>query len=229
MNTKSKLKAFFDANHQKFEYIAEYEANIVFFNELLRNGYKEDLEFVIPIKIYSYADSLNQTGNYKKALEVLFEVEKDLEKLKGQSKWYNQFYEGVTFLKGVCLGRLKKYHKSNIEFSRILKTNPENDKYIDWFKSNKVNQISEFSNIFGVIGMVICLLYFGADLAGYHSKSKIIGFTGATIIFLTYTISFVWRKIINKSRLKLKKNHHITLHKCQPTSLSGRNQKKHYI
>ena len=86
MTTKGRLKAFFDNEKDEFKLIKKYEENIIFFNDLIKNGHKEDIEFVIPIKMYNYAFPLERKGYYAKAFVVADEIEEDLEKLKGQSK-----------------------------------------------------------------------------------------------------------------------------------------------
>ena len=204
MNSKAKIQTFFDSQHENIQYIEKYEENIEFFNNLLKNGHKEDIEFVIPIKMYHYADPLNQTGNYSKALTVLTEIEEDIEKLKGQSKRYNQFLEGVTFLKGVCLARLKKYKESNIEFTKLLKKNPTNDRYINWYKSNKKNEIDRLFWIFLILGLGYYLLVIILEFAGHKIENLILREIGSAIALLTIVGSFAWKKLIDKQPIKLK-------------------------
>jgi len=204
MNSKTKMQNFFDTKYENIQYIEKYEENIEFFNNLLKNGHKEDIEFVIPIKMYHYADPLNQTGNYSKALTVLTEIEEDIEKLKGQSKRYNQFLEGVTFLKGVCLARLKKYKESNIEFTKLLKKNPTNDRYINWYKSNKKNDIDRLFWIFLILGLGYYLLVIILEFAGHKIENLILREIGSAIALLTIVGSFAWKKLIDKQPIKLK-------------------------
>ena len=65
----------------------------------MKNGHKEDIEYVIPIKMFKYADSLIQQGYYTKAFKILDETERDLEKIKGQSKWYGMHSAIVRYKK----------------------------------------------------------------------------------------------------------------------------------
>lgn len=204
MNSKTKIQLFFDSKHEDIEYIEKYEENIEFFNNLLKNGHKEDIEFVIPIKMYHYADPLNRTGNYSKALTILTEIEIDIEKLKGQSKRYNQFLEGVTFLKGVCLARLKKYKKSNIEFAKILKKNPSNDRYIDWYKSNKKNEIDRIFQAFMILGFGYYFIVLILQFSGHRIENLILREIGFATALLAIVVSFVWKKLIDKQTIKLK-------------------------
>jgi tetratricopeptide (TPR) repeat protein len=202
MNRKSKIKAFFDSKQEKATYIDKYEENLDFFNDLLINGHKEDIEFVIPITMYNYADSLNQTGNYSKALTVLLEVEKDLEKIRGQSKWYNQYLEGVTFLKGVCLGRLKRYKDSNVEFEKVLRKNPTNDNFIDWYKSNKKNEIGRILDRIAVVAVGYYVIVVIADFLGYEIENIVVRDIGLVVGLISFVVSYLWKKMIDKKPLK---------------------------
>jgi tetratricopeptide (TPR) repeat protein len=203
MNSKSKLKAFFDSKQDNQQYIEKYEENLAFFNDLLKNGHKEDIEFVIPIKMYKYADPLNLTGNYSQALEVLAEIDNDLDKIKGQSKWYNQYLEGMIFLKGVCFARLKRYKDSNVEFEKILRKNPDNDKYIDWFKSNKENIVADLMNKIMYIGIGFYVLIMIIGWFGYKIENLIIRDIGFVIGLLAFVTSYIWRKVIKKRDVRL--------------------------
>jgi len=201
MNSKSKLQVFFDSKQDNAQYIEKYEENIKFFNDLLQNGRKEDVEYVIPIKMYKYADPLNLTGNFQKSLTILYEIDNDLERIKGQSKWYKQYFEGVTFLKGVCLGRLKRYKDSNVEFKKLLLKNPSNDNYIDWYKSNKKNDIERVLNWISAIGLTYYLLVIFADFVGIEVENIILREIGIAVALLSFLTSYVWKKIIDKKKI----------------------------
>ena len=205
MNTKGKLKAFFDSEQENALYIEKYEENRDFFDDLIMNGHKEDIEFALGIKLHNYAGPLNQTGNYKKALAVIAEIEKDLEKLKGQTKWYFKYLELATLIKGVCLGRLKKYKDSNIEFEKLLLKYPTNDKYIEWYKSNKKSRISNLMDKIIIIGATIYLIIIIIDIFGYTVSNIIIRNFSLAIVLLSYAISYVWKKMIDKQTIKIEK------------------------
>ena len=203
MNKKSKLKTYFDLKHEDSDYIETYEKNINFFNDLLKTGHTEDIEYVIPIKMYKYADCYNRLNRYKKALEIIDEIESDLEKIKGQSKFYNQYRESLCFLRGVCLGRLKKFRASNDEFLKLLRKPPYNVRYIEWFKSNKQNYIGAIFNKIAIISMIY---YFIMLILGFKYKQLdnfIIRDLGIVIALVSYAISFIWRITIDKSNFSL--------------------------
>ena len=201
MNSKNKLRTFFDSNQDNKKYIQKYEENKDFFNDLLTTGHKEDIEFVLPIKLYKYADPLNKTGNYKKALSIISEVENDLNKIKGQSKYYNQFLEGVTFLSGVCLGKLKRYRESNKEFEKLLRINPSNKNFIGWYKTNKKNAISRIKNRVIQIGIIFYLAVLLIEMSNDEIKLFLIREIGLVIAFVAMGISYILKKKIDKQKI----------------------------
>ena len=202
MTTKKNLKLFFDTEKEELKLIEKYEENISFFNDLLKNGHKEDIEFVIPIKIYKYADSLQKQGYYTKAFKVLNEIERDLEKLRGRSKWHEMYLEGVVFLKGVCLGRSRKYKDSNKYFKQLLEKKTTNDNFISWYKSNKQYQIEEISNFIVIVAMSIFLMGFILNVTNIttYKIPVIIETTSFIIGGITYISSYFWKRIIKKAK-----------------------------
>ena len=208
MATKEKLEAFFDTEKNGLKLIEKYEENIVFFNNLLESGHEEDVEFVISIKVYNYAFSLQFEGFYNKAFSIACEIEKDLEKLKVQLECYEIYLESITFLKGVCLGRLRKYRESNKYFKQLVEKTPTNDRYIDWYKLNKGYQIEKISNVIAIVALSIYILYFVLSITNIISFKipKIIGTLALLIMMTTWAVSYIWIKIINKQRLKLNAN-----------------------
>jgi tetratricopeptide (TPR) repeat protein len=204
MNTKSKLQTFFNSKRENFEYIEMYEKNKDYFNELLKNGHADDIEFALSIKMFNYADPLNHSGDYKKALTVLYEIERDLDKIKGLSKWYKKYFEHVIFLKGVCLGRLKKYNASNIEFKKILKIHPSNDKYMDWYKSNLENRIINILNTIAIIGVsyYLCIIVF--EFTGFKIKNIVVRHIGFGVAIISYLLTLIIGKIIKMKKIEIK-------------------------
>jgi len=168
MNTKKKLQAFFDETHDKAQYIQAYEENKTFFDELLRTGRWEEIDFVIPIKLWKYADSLGQVGQYSKALKVLSEIESDLPKLKGRSKWFGKYEESLIFLKAINLARLKRYKESNELLKKLLNGKQVNKRYEDWYRSNLKSMASRYLEPAMIIGS-ICLVL--SIVAGWMSPA----------------------------------------------------------
>jgi tetratricopeptide (TPR) repeat protein len=205
MNKKIKLKKFFDTEKEPLENIEKYEKNLIFFNELLVKGKKEDIEYVLLIKLHNYASSLNESGKHRKALKVTKEIENDIEKIKGKSEWYKLLKEGVTFQKGVSLRRIRRYNESNIEFRKLISNNPKNQIFIEWYKGNKKDQISRLAVIIAVIGTVCYFLLKIAMDMGIESDNMVLRNIGLVVAILAYPISIIWRKIIDKKDIKFEK------------------------
>ena len=205
MNTKSNIKSFFDSNQENFRYIEKYEENKDFFNDLLNNGHKEDIEFVISIKLYKYVDPLNQTGNYTKALAILREIETDLEKLKGHSKFYTQYSEGVIFLKGVCLARLKKYNKSNIEFKKLLGSKKNKENFFRWYKSNRKKAIVRTLDRIAIIGGTYYLIILGLEILKLKQENFMVRDIGLAVGIVAVATSYFWKKTIEKKAIENEK------------------------
>jgi len=206
MTRKGKLEVFFNTEKEELKLIEKYEENIVFFNDLLKDCHKEDLEYVIPIKMFKYADPLIKKGYYTKAFKVLDEIERDLRKMKGQSKWYEIYSERVIFLKGVCFGRLKKYRESNKYFGQLIKKNPTNDNYIDWYKSNKKSHIDEIFNRIVYISLgaaLTCLILDFVKIQNFRVP-VIINVLIWAIVLLAFLAPYIWKEIIDKQKNRIK-------------------------
>lgn len=183
MTTKKKLQAFFDSPQDDLKYIQVYEENRAFFDELLGTGRWEELDFVIPIKLLKYADPLNKSGNHTKALRVLKEVERDLPKLKGRSKWHDRYDESLNFLTGVCLSKMKRYKESNIHFAELLRRNKAHDNYANWYRSNLKAMVSRYSSPVMIAAFSVYLVLFFLGLVWPELEFPMIK-AGAMIVAL---------------------------------------------
>jgi len=204
MENRSTINKYFDTERSAHDYIEKYEENKNFFNAILQTGRKEDLEFVLPIKIYKYASSLNHDGQYTNALKAIEEIEKDLMKLHSISTRHKLLNESTTFIKGVCLGRLKKYKESNSEFRKILKVNPDNDKYMSWYKSNLISIVDKYLKTIAILSIffyltILTLQFFGIKMPVF------VRVIGPIILLTTIASMFLTEKIINKLNLNFKK------------------------
>lgn len=199
MTTKKKLQTFFDARHDDAKYIQTYEENLEFFGELLRTGRSEELDFVLPIKLLKYADPLNQTGQYSKALKVLHEVEQDLSKLKGRSKWYEQYEESLMFLKGVCLSRLKRYKQSNQQFGELLSRSRVNENYLNWYRSNRKALIDRYSWPILIGGVAAYLVLQGMEWLDFGPRLPLVNASVLAIGLLALVIPAILKFFIDRS------------------------------
>jgi hypothetical protein len=205
MESRKNIEKYFNSDRESLDYINKYEENKIFFNELLSTGRKEDLEFVLPIKIYKYAQSLNQTGYYSKSLEVIDEIELDLKKILGISNRHKQLNESIIFIRGVCFGRLKKYRRSNVEFKKLLKINPVNDRYIEWYKSNLTSILDNYIKLvvassFALFAVTAILDLLKIKLPSYINTISLI------ILLISSSLFMISAKIITRIFYKFTTN-----------------------
>jgi len=202
MTTKEELQAFFNRENEDRKLIEKYEENILFFNYLLGNGRREDIEFVTHIKLFKYVDPLLKKGYFTKALNVLDEIVNDLENIRGQSELYEMYSEQSTFYKGVSFGLLKKHRKSNQYFKQLVKKQPTNDNYIGWYKSNKKLHIDKILNRIGIVALCFVLICIVLDIVKIQDFKVPVVIEAIVWITLlsSILISFVWKKIIDKRK-----------------------------
>ena len=206
LTNKEELTEFFATEKEGLKLIEKYEKNIDFFDDLLEKGSVDDILLVVSIKIHKYADPLITNGCYTKAFKALEGVENDLEKVREDSEWYEFYAEKAVFLKAVCLGRLRKYRESNQYFEELIKKNPENDGYLDWYKSNNKNQMGNVANGIAIAGLAIYLLSIAINIVSISDFQipKAIELSALSITILALTTSYIWGKIIDKQRAKIK-------------------------
>lgn len=200
MTPKVKLETFFSSNNDSSSQISKYEENKLFFNDLLTHGSIEDVQFVLKIKIMNYASSLNDVKEYKKALIVIEEIERDFEKVKSRQTFYKTYLPLAILLKGVALHRLRKYSLSNVEFKRLLVLEPKNDNYLKWYRSNKKNQIGFFFTILTSVSLTFYIMVRFASWSYPILDNVIILYIGLVIAITSFIISFIWRRMIDKSQ-----------------------------
>jgi hypothetical protein len=200
MTPKAKLETFFSSDKDSSSQISKYEENKLFFNDLLVNGSVEDVQFVLKIKIMNYASSLNDVKEYKKALIVIDEIERDFERVKSRQTFYKTYLPLSILLKGILLHRLRKYSLSNIEFKRLLLLEPKNENYLKWYKSNKKNQIGFFFTIVTYISLAFYVMVRFGSWSYPIFDNVIILYVGLVIAIASFIISFIWRKMIDKSQ-----------------------------
>ena len=206
MTNRSKIRTFFNSKRKDFEYIEEYKKNKIFFNDLLQNGRREDIEFVLEIKISHYISPLNNEGFYTEALTELEGIENYLEKIRTHSKLYKLYVEACIFQRGLCLGRLKRYKESNIEFAKLLEKHPTNDNFIDWYKTNKKKNFTRYSDLgatvgFGTFALILLIEFVNSEL---HFPPKIRSYM-LLIGVISIVMPYIMDKIIDSEKIEINK------------------------
>ncbi len=198
METRKTLSTFFDSKQLPEAKINKYEENIDFFNKLIETGNTQDKEFALNIKIINYINEMYHFGQYKKALKVIDQTEKELFKLKSTSKLYSTFRDSLTFNKGICLGRLKKYRESNIEIKKLLQKKPDNDIYLGWFEGNNTEIFRKHCNAIAVFGGVLYAMILFLDGDQQIVQNTIIRRSGLILMLLSLALHYFAPKIIKK-------------------------------
>ena len=202
MTRKNKLKIFFDSDHTAIEKIEMYESNISFFNELIKSQKIEEMNFVLPIKLLSYVVALRNEGFYKKCLTIIAELENELDLMKGRSDTYRGYLESLLFSKGICLRKLHMYKKSNTVFSVLLKMEPDNDRYFEWYNFNRADILERYASPVLISLMGFGLTAIGIGYLGYNNQVlKIFANLSVIVGLLTYGASRIGGKLIEKGKL----------------------------
>lgn len=138
-------------NHESV--IDFYESNILYFENKTDFVNKEEIEDFANIQI-SYVLALDQKKHYTKAAKQLLQTEKIINKLDN-SPAFAKVNERFMFASGVISHRLRKYNDSLQYFSKLIKIDPENDLYKDWYESNYNWVTNKRLRIVGYIGTAI--------------------------------------------------------------------------
>jgi tetratricopeptide (TPR) repeat protein len=242
MEDRKTLDEYFntDQNDEDFnpkrgpELIDRYETNKSLFDEWLRSGRKEDMEFALRIKVYKYASTLvfdeefifdpgyndyqpygflrghdkfeddawieRERSNCLKALTVLNESENELRKLESISKSSGisadviKLNEHLIFIRAACYAKLENYKMSYREIKKLVKLNPANKNYIEWYKSTRTKATDSFVNavqiffLLEVMGTALVMM-FASKFFQKHDMVFMFLFFGG-IIGVLFTIYF---------------------------------------
>jgi len=108
-----------------------------------------------------YGIMLYLAGYLKKALNYLelaikqFENDKNISQLDLLDE---PLYEALIFHHGMTLYNLKKFNTANIDFQRLLKKFPDNDRYNSWIKGIKAQKYNVIEWGFAIFAMICFLL-----------------------------------------------------------------------
>ena len=114
-----------------------YKKHKLYYENLNKAIDKMTIEEFIHVK-QKYCIALENKNKYSEAITVLEQVYILLNRLKGKSsKYYSTFYEKTLFWEGILLGRQEKYTESNERFKKLITLDPKNERYEDWYLTNK--------------------------------------------------------------------------------------------
>ena len=178
------------------EILKFYKKHKAYYENLNKAIDKMTIEEFILVK-QKYCVALEKQKQYSEVLIVLEQVYKLLERLKNKSsEHYSVFYEKTLFWEGVVLGRQGKYSESNEGFEKLIVIDPKNERYQDWYFTNKDWIFKKKIDFWEYILLFIMLI---TVLFGKHIFGKYLLYIDLPlfIIFVCWFIyRFIYRKII---------------------------------
>jgi tetratricopeptide (TPR) repeat protein len=201
---KTELLFFFKDTNENRLCVEKYEANRVYIEGIIDHGTIQDLEDWLPVKLMQYADPLNKSGRYSEALIAVSQVEDSLQKLKENSDYYTGLVSFATFLKAICYGRQKKYSKSNHLLKELMKKEPMNEVYEDWYRANLKDTFSRILTPITILGVSCMALAMAGHLTGLTEQYQMVIDGGLIIALVAFVLNTLLRFIISK--IPLKKN-----------------------
>lgn len=144
-------------------------------------------------------DAILHCRNKAQAEEVLKTLNERMQscrlELHPEKTDYSSRYEKFLFTEGIVFGYLKRFDESQNDFKKLVKLDPKNDLYKDWFKSNQTNIIAKKSNIVGYIGCGIIFLEIISDIVFKIKLSIYVDLIGLVTMILGFTFPYILRLI----------------------------------
>ena len=125
-----------DMNNSE-EILKFYKKHKLYYENLNKAIDKMTIEEFILVK-QKYLVALEKQSKYSEASTILEQVCKLLDRLKNKkSEYYSDFYERALFYEALLLGRQEKYAESNEIFKKLIVIDSKNERYEDWYLTNK--------------------------------------------------------------------------------------------
>ena len=152
-----------DMNNSE-EILKFYKKHKLYYENLNKAIDKMTIEEFILVK-HKYCLALEKQSKYNEALIVIEQIYTLLDRLKGKkSKYYSFYYEKALFSEGLLLGRQEKYAESNEIFKKLIVIDSKNERYEDWYLTNKEWLAKKKISIFEYIVISTFLItIFGGD------------------------------------------------------------------
>ena len=178
-----------------------YESNQLFFDNYKLINDQDEIADIIHMKIH-YINALNAKKRFSKALNILPQVDDLIEKLDPNSDKYEKFRTDRLFYYGMLKGNLKDFKTSYSTFSKLIKIDPENDLYKNWYLAMKINLQYEYLKYGSILGLIIVLGDIIADLAfGFKLDNRIVLF-GWILMLVCWLGPQVYKFLKKKGCLK---------------------------
>lgn len=195
---KLKILEIFNETSNNVKIVVEYERNRLFIENIISKGDFYDQADFIPIKL-TYVNSLIQVGRFTDALSVVESAISQLEEMDGNWSYHKDYRKYSIFLKGVGLGRLKKYKESNVLFKSLISQEPNNDIYAEWFRGNQIAIIRKLFFPILVVSVSFYFILIGLEFLGYESPFKMLRTISIGIGLFSFLIPEILSRVINKT------------------------------
>ena len=142
--------------------------NVLYLRNLESSANPELLSEILNLKL-DYIFALNRKKYFSSAYEYLREVDILLQKTR-KTEYFDRYNERYKFAFEIITHNMKEYEESQMYFSELIKIDPENDQYKDWYYGNytmifskkiKYSYICRSSNIcFSCVLRLVCIFRF---------------------------------------------------------------------
>lgn len=161
------------------EIIQFYESRKLYFSNANKIQDEETLYNIINVK-YHYANSLFFKSHYDKVYPIIEEARELISIVKSNPEKNNQLSTVFLFLEARTLNNQKKYRKAQALLKELLKKDPDNHTYQEWYLNNTLGTYEIYFNV--LIGIAIVLIWSSFVI----SFSIDLGLVGIIMLVLVY-------------------------------------------
>jgi tetratricopeptide (TPR) repeat protein len=169
-----------------------YEKNDDTFSDFKSLIEEEKIIELINIKCY-YVNSLIDKSRFKKAKSFITDIDILNQKIKQNTGLFNKYEEEKDFFLGIIYGRLKNYSESASIFKRLIKIDPENDNYKDWYTEMRTKNVNKKTMILGIIGLILIPLDLIFDIILHVKLSEYVFIVGLFLVFISILFPYVYK------------------------------------
>ncbi len=183
-----------------------YKKHQLYYENLNNAIDKMTIEEFIVVK-QRYCEALEKMNRYNEALILLEQIYKLLDRLKNKkSKYYDTFYEKALFCEGLLLGRQEKYKESNEIFKKLIFVDPENERYENWYLTNKEWLANKKISIYEyfVITLFVITILWGNNL--FADNIFIVRLLVFVLFVVLIVIKRFYRKLIKVPKPEIQQN-----------------------
>lgn len=183
-----------------------YKEHQLYYENLNNAIDKMTIEEFIVVK-QRYCEALEKMNRYNEALILLEQIYMLLDRLKNKkSKYYDTFYEKALFCEGLLLGRQEKYKESNEIFKKLIFIDPENERYENWYLTNKEWLANKKISIYEyfVITLFVITILWGNNI--FADNMFIVRLLVFVLFVVLIVIKRFYRKLIKVPKPEIQQN-----------------------